>query len=237
MELEHTFTVPRPADEVFRVLRDVERIAPCMPGATLDTVDGDEFAGRVKVKVGPMQLTYSGTARFVAVDEDARRATLEAVGKETRGGGRASATVTTELTEDGSETAVRVRTDLSITGRPAQFGRSVMADVGDKLLGQFADCLAAEMGRGDGQPEPAGAAVGAAATGGAAEPDATGVEANGTGVRRPERVLDLSEHRPTPEAIDLVQTAGLPALRRAAPLLAGAALLGVLFWLLRRATR
>jgi uncharacterized protein len=145
MQLEHSFTVPVGVEEAFRVLRDIERIGPCMPGATITSVEGEEFAGKVKVKVGPMQVTYQGTAQFVEVDEARHSAKIEAKGKEARGPGTANATITATCTESDGVTTVDVVTDLAITGKPAQFGRGVMADVGDKLLGKFADCLAEEL--------------------------------------------------------------------------------------------
>jgi uncharacterized protein len=148
MELEHSFTVPVPEERAWEVLLDVERVAPCMPGATLDSVDGDEIKGRIKVKVGPIAMTYAGTARFTERDPDAHVITLEASGKETRGAGTASATVRSVLEGHGDQTHVVVHTTLNVTGRPAQFGRGVMAEVGGKLIGIFAsnlaDMLAAE---------------------------------------------------------------------------------------------
>ena len=142
MELEHEFTVPVPLDRAWEVLLDVEKIAPCMPGAVLDSVDGDSFTGQVKVKVGPITVAYAGTASFLEKDPAAHRAVVEAKGKETRGSGTAAATVTASMADEGGSTRVTVVTDLAITGRPAQFGRGVMNDVGNKLIGQFADCLA-----------------------------------------------------------------------------------------------
>jgi len=164
VQLENTFTVPVPIDEAWRVLLDIERIAPCMPGAALDTVTGDDFTGRVKVKLGPINLTYQGKASFVVKDEAARRAVIDAKGKDQRGNGTAAATITAELAEEGDRTRVDVITDLNITGRPAQFGRGVMTDVGNKLLGQFADKLAAQLGEGDVPAQSAGPAKKAAAT-------------------------------------------------------------------------
>ena len=164
MQLENTFTVPVPIDEAWRVLLDIERIAPCMPGAALDTVTGDDFTGRVKVKLGPINLTYQGKASFVVKDEAAHRAVIDAKGKDQRGNGTAAATITAELAEEGDRTRVDVITDLNITGRPAQFGRGVMTDVGNKLLGQFADKLAAQLGEGDVPAQSAGPAKKAAAT-------------------------------------------------------------------------
>ncbi|WP_328550848.1 SRPBCC family protein [Streptomyces sp. NBC_00366] len=141
MELHHEFTVPLPVDDAWRTLLDIERIAPCMPGATVEEYDGKTVTGSVKVKVGPITVTYKGTAVFEEQDETAHRMVLIASGRETRGQGTARATVTGTLTGHDDGTAVSVRTDLTVTGRPAQFGRGVMAEVGDRLVGQFADCL------------------------------------------------------------------------------------------------
>ena len=145
MQLENSFTVPVPIEDAWRVLLDIERIAPCMPGAVLDSVEGDAFTGRVKVKLGPIALTYAGKASFVEKDEAAHRAVIDAKGKDQRGNGTAAAVITARLAEEGSVTRVDVLTDLNITGKPAQFGRGVMTDVGNKLLGQFADKLAAQL--------------------------------------------------------------------------------------------
>ncbi|HEY2043651.1 MAG TPA: SRPBCC family protein [Jatrophihabitans sp.] len=146
MQLEHSFTVPVDIEQAWEVLLDIERVAPCMPGAALETVDGDDFTGSVKVRLGPIGLTYKGKASFVEKDAAAHRAVLDAQGKDARGNGTASAKVTATLTADGSSTKVNVLTDLNITGKPAQFGRGVMVDVGNKLIGQFADCLAGKLG-------------------------------------------------------------------------------------------
>jgi uncharacterized protein len=158
MELEHSFTVPVPEERAWEVLLDVKRVAPCMPGATLDSVDGDEIKGRIKVKVGPIAMTYAGTARFTERDPDAHVITLEASGKETRGAGTASATVRSMLEGQGDQTHVVVHTTLNVTGRPAQFGRGVMAEVGGKLIGIFAsnlaDMLSAEPAAPAAEPEP-----------------------------------------------------------------------------------
>jgi uncharacterized protein len=147
MELEHRFTVPVPAVQAWEALLDVERIAPCMPGATVDSFDGETIEGKVKVKVGPIQVTYAGTAKFVEKDAASRRAVIDASARESRGAGTAAATITAVLTDAGSATDVTVTTDLQITGKPAQFGRGVLTDVGDKILGKFADCLAGELAR------------------------------------------------------------------------------------------
>lgn len=149
MKLEHTFTVPVPVERAWEVLLDLPRIAPCMPGATLTGVEGDEFTGTVKVKLGPIGLTYSGKGRFVERDEAARRVVVEATGRDTRSAGTAGATITATLAGQGEETLVDVVTDLTVTGKPAQFGRGMISDVSAKLLGQFADCLAGKLSETD----------------------------------------------------------------------------------------
>jgi carbon monoxide dehydrogenase subunit G len=143
MELEHSFSVPVPEERAWEVLLDVERVAPCMPGATLDSVNGDEITGRIKVKVGPIQMTYAGTAKFTERDPAAHVITLEASGKETRGAGTASAKVRSTLEGAGDQTHVIVHTSLNVTGKPAQFGRGVLTEVGGRLIDIFADNLAA----------------------------------------------------------------------------------------------
>ena len=144
IELDHSFTVPVPPDQAWDVLLDVKTIAPCMPGATVDEVDGDVVNGRIKVKVGPVSLTYKGTAKFTERNPETRVVVVDAAGKETRGSGTASATVRASLTPDasGSGTEVTMHTTMNVTGRPAQFGRGVMVEVGGKLVEQFAANLA-----------------------------------------------------------------------------------------------
>ncbi|MGH9117782.1 MAG: SRPBCC family protein, partial [Acidimicrobiales bacterium] len=155
MELTNEFRVDVPVDEAFRVLTDVERIAPCMPGAQLQEIEGEEYRGIVKVKVGPITAQYKGAARFVDRDDAAHRAVLRAEGRDTRGQGNANATITASLEADGDGTRVTVVTDLTITGRVAQFGRGVMADVSSKLLNQFVDCLEHQVpGAGAGRRSP-----------------------------------------------------------------------------------
>ncbi|MCX4095201.1 SRPBCC family protein [Nocardia sp. alder85J] len=142
MKLENTFGIPVPAADAWKVLLDLERIAPCVPGATLTGSEGDAFQGRIKVKLGPIALTYNGTIRIVSADETARIAVLEGGGREARGNGTAKATITCRLVESGDKTEVFVDTDLNITGKPAQFGRGALAEVAGALIGQFADNLA-----------------------------------------------------------------------------------------------
>ena len=145
IELDNSFTVPVPPEQAWDVLLDVETIAPCMPGASVLSVDGDEIQGQVKVKLGPLSLTYKGTAKFVEKDQESHTITIDASGKETRGAGTASANVTATLKpgDTGAETVVSIHTSLNVTGRPAQFGRSLLPEVSGKLIQQFATNLEA----------------------------------------------------------------------------------------------
>ena len=153
MQLEHHLSVPAPIDVVWPALLDPERVAPCVPGATLTEVDGDSFTGTVKVKVGPITLLYKGTGTFTEQDEQARRAVLKGAAKDTRGNGTVNATVTLTLTDEGDHTTGIVATDLSITGKPAQFGRGMIADVGGKIIEQFSACLSERLAVAVTEPE------------------------------------------------------------------------------------
>jgi carbon monoxide dehydrogenase subunit G len=173
VDLTHDFTVPASVDDAWAAFNDLERIAPCFPGAALTSYDGESFEGLVKVKLGPISLQYAGTGRFVERDEAAHRAVIEAKGKDKRGNGTAAATITATLSGAGdSATDVSVTTNLSITGKPAQFGRGVMQDVSDKLLGQFASCLETKLGEAPAVADTAAADAGAVADKPTAEPDA-----------------------------------------------------------------
>jgi carbon monoxide dehydrogenase subunit G len=182
MELEHRFEVPVGIDRAWESLLNMELVASCFPGATLTSADGEEYTGSVRVKLGPIQLTYKGAARIVEKDEAAHQATIEASGNASRSSSTATMLVKAKATEISADrTAVRMDTNLTITGRPAQFGRGVMAEVGNKIIGQFADCLSSKLsGDGDGSGEAAatGAAAGAAGSAGdaagSAGDDATG---------------------------------------------------------------
>lgn len=145
MQLTNTFSVPVPVDTAWATLLDVERVAPCMPGASVDRVDGDDILGSVAVKLGPIMMRYQGTMTFTERDEAAHRAVLTAKAKEARGGGFVTATVSATLAPAGEGTEVNVVTDLDVTGKAAQFGRNVLADFSRHLVGQFADNLAAEI--------------------------------------------------------------------------------------------
>lgn len=192
MHLDHAFTVPTGIEEAWAVLLDAERVAPCMPGATLESVEGDEFHGSVKVKLGPINLTYKGKAAFVDKDDAAHRVVIDARGKDARGSGTAAAVVTATLVADGdASTKVDVHTELDITGKPAQFGRGVMVDVGNKIIGQFADHLADMLS----SPEAAPVDMPAAEEDAAGAPNNVTVPApSGQPQRRSAEHIDLMEH-------------------------------------------
>jgi carbon monoxide dehydrogenase subunit G len=228
MELDHSFTVPVPPDRAWHVLLDVERIAPCMPGATVEEFDGEVVTGRIKVKVGPVSLTYRGTAKFTERDPDARVVVVDASGKETRGAGTASAAVRASLEPAGDGTQVLIHTTMNVTGRPAQFGRGVIAEVGGKLVEKFAQNLAQMISDG-GQSAPdsagssaadsstaveGGAVEGGAVEGGAAQSNAEG---NGTGTVSAGRVATATTEtgpgstQPVAVVRPTVSTAAAPA--------------------------
>lgn len=225
MKLENTFSVPVPVDETWRVLLDIERIAPCVPGATLTSHDGDSFGGKVKVKLGPIGLTYAGTATFLSRDEAVKVAVIEASGRETRGAGTAKAVVTCRLVDTGGATDVVVETDLAITGKPAQFGRATLADVTTTLIGQFAANLASEFSARAGSPAESPAPPGepAAAPAPAVTPTPAVAPTQGETADAPRR---------TAEPIDLLATAGGGVVKRAGPAAAATALVvvGLILW-------
>ena len=152
MELVHSFTVPAAPDRTWALLTDLHQVGSCFPGATVTEAGDDDFSGTVKVKLGPIAMVYSGSGQFVSRDDEEHRAVIEARGKDKRGNGTAGASVKLALTPDGSGTRVDVSTDLAITGKPAQFGRGVMQDVSDKLLGQFVQCIEGHLGETEAPP-------------------------------------------------------------------------------------
>lgn len=230
MEFTNEFRVPADIDTTFATLTDLERVAPCMPGATLEEVDGSTYTGRMKVKVGPIQVAYRGTAEVTEIDEAAKRAAITAAGKETRGAGTASANVTATLREEGGETVVTVVSDINVTGKPAQFGRGVMADVGERIISQFAERLE-EMLRGGEQVGAAAPSGDGQAAAGAAEPAAAAVEepAVATGPRRIEQDPSRED-----DALDLMSVAGPATVKRLVPIAIGLAVLAAVVWWLRR---
>lgn len=234
MEFTNEFTVPLGIDEAFEVLTDLERVAPCMPGATLEEVDGQTYSGRVKVKVGPMSLTYSGSATVTEKDPQAHTARIEASGREKRGAGTASADVAATLVESGGQTVVTVVTDLNVTGKPAQFGRGVMADVGEKIIDRFAANLHDELDQEEESPPPIpGAATPVAEP---EDPKVADLGASGNGSPSTSSTARRVEHRaPRDEALDLVDVAGGATARRLAPVIAAiAGLVGLVLWRRRR---
>jgi carbon monoxide dehydrogenase subunit G len=207
MDLNHQFTVAVPVEDAWRILTDVERIAPCLPGAQLQEVEGDTYRGVVKVKVGPIQAQFKGQASFIERDDVAHKVVLKGEGRDTTGKGNAAAVITAEMTAvNASNTSVTVNTDLSVTGKVAQFGRGAMADISDKLLAQFVVNLNALIAE---QPATAAPAPKAAPTEGV-------------------RTIDSAEVAP----LDLLSAAGSPILKRAIPVVV--VVVAVLVWLVVR---
>ncbi|WP_283138613.1 SRPBCC family protein [Rhizohabitans arisaemae] len=288
MQLEHEFTVPVPVEQAWAVLLDVERVVPCLPGATLDRIDGNEFTGRMKVKVGPITVTYRGDATFADIDEEEHSLTIKGAGKEARGTGTASATVRARLHPDGETTRVTVVTSFTVTGRPAQVGRGVLAEVGGRLIDRFAANLAQRLVEPE-QPETAAAPETAPVPAtvesiapviplpGHAEPerirdtaaeddeshlayvveDPAGDHERPNGARRLSAVPTPTAASAAPvtpladrrlaatgttrsaedEALDLLDVAGVPILKRLAPAAGLLAALLLVIWLVRRARR
>lgn len=220
MEFENEFTVPAAPDAAWDALMDMDRVAACMPGATLMESHDDRLVGRLQVKVGPIKMSYRGSARFLEKDQSAGRVVVTAKGREERGAGTAGMKVTASLTPtDSGETKVRVRTDLDVSGKPAQFGRGVMAEVGTAIVAEFAERLAQDLRYGDRAPS---------------EPSAPEPERRSTSDhdgQRPSARADDSD------VLDLGDVARGPLARRAGiALAAGAGILGILL-LLRRTSR
>jgi uncharacterized protein len=221
VDLTHRFTVPTSVDETWAHFNDIASVAECFPGATVASVDGDTFSGSVKVKLGPIALVYNGSGTFVEKDESAHRFVVDAKGKDKRGNGTAGAKVTLTMAAVGSSTDVEVVTDLAITGKPAQFGRGVMQDVSDKLLGQFVACLEQRLSAGapaevEAQPAPDPAPV-------------------------PAAPKHLAEPPPAPQRDDSLDlgTAVLPVLAKTywRPAAAALGVLLLLWWLVSRSRR
>jgi carbon monoxide dehydrogenase subunit G len=240
MEIEDSFTVDLPVEEAWRVLLDIERIALCLPGAQLQEIAGEEYRGVVKVKVGPITAQYKGVARLEDVDDAAHTAVIVGNGRDTRGQGHASATIQLVLSEQDGGTRVEVVTDLSITGKVAQFGRGVMADVSAKLLAQFVQNLERDVLS---APEPevdlATAEEAGAAPDGPPEPDPTGVASVAAGARPAAEpsgngaaVRTVSQPEAVP--VDLLEVSGTSLLKRVAPLVGALVVLLVVRRALRR---
>jgi uncharacterized protein len=217
MDLNHAFTVEVPVDDAWRILTDVERIAPCLPGAQLQEIEGDIYRGAVKVKVGPIQAQFKGQASFVEFDDVAHKVVLKGEGRDIGGKGNASALITAELTAlTATSTSVTVNTDLSVTGKVAQFGRGAMADISDKLLAQFVVNLNEMIAASDTAPaapapvaETAAPAPAAAATPSAAPASEAPAEPAQPTVRK----ID----GPEAEALDLLSISRGVIVKRALP--------------------
>jgi uncharacterized protein len=244
MELNHRFTVPIGVEETWAHFNDIASVAECFPGAQVTEADEESFSGSVKVKLGPIALQYNGSGTFVEKDAEAHRFVVDAKGKDKRGNGTAGAKVTVSMAEAAGSTDVSVETDLAITGKPAQFGRGVMQDVSDKLLGQFVACLEQRLAAPPSDspaPEPPGAATAVAGDGRAAEAAAeTVVEPSPVPAVASPRAAAAPPPRPAPppgdpDALDL-GSAVLPVLARSywKQALAGLVVLLLLRRLLRR---
>lgn len=229
MELVNKFSVNVPIEQAWALLTDVEKIAPCLPGAALEEIDGDEFRGSVKVKVGPITAAYKGKASFIELNKETHTAVLRAEGRDTKGQGNASATVTAQLDGDENSTNVSVTTNLAITGKVASFGRGVLADVSNKLLSQFVVSLEALV-ENDGKEVPS------------AEPQSSDPAAS----EAKEAVSSNDDEKPptikktfapTETApVDLLGVAGSPIIKRVVPAAVGS-LLFLIMVLIRRSRK
>lgn len=233
MELTNDFRVALPVEKAWAVLTDLERIAPCMPGAQLQEIEGDEHRGVVKIKVGPITAQYKGKAVFVERNDETHVAVLRAEGRETRGQGNANATITAALVADGDGTAVSIITDLTVTGRVAQFGRGVLADVSAKLLDQFVESLESTVLVDEADSDTDAPAVGTApdadATTADEAVDAVDVpEPDDAEAPTPPAIRRIESPEPTP--VNLLDAAGSPVGKRVGPILAVIAVL----WLLKK---
>ena len=228
MKIENEFTVEAPVEQAWETLLDLERVTPCLPGAALTEASGDEYEGTMTIRLGPVTQKYNGTVSFEETDEESHRAVLKADGKDARGQGTASATITSTLNEENGGTKVRVETDMHLTGRAAQFGRGVQQDVATKLINQFAECLEKEiMGENTREepeetpePEPAAASAESSSEEGAGEEE------------KPKRRIIQQDHDVEP--LDLGEASRDAVLKRVVPLAAGIGVLVLVFWLVRR---
>lgn len=234
MELEHRFDVPVGIEKAWTTLLDMEQVGPCFPGAILDHVEGDEFSGSVKIKLGPIRMTYKGHATIVEKDPVLHRAKIEATGN--AGGSTSTAAMLVTATATAlapNRTAIELVTTLSLTGRPAQFGRGVMVDVGNKLIGQFADCVSNKLG---------GQAAGGAKLVDVVNPDEVAAEvvsserAVAAGAP-PLKAAAPSSQTPRANEVNIMSTAGVPVLKRVLPIVLAVVGLVLLVKLLKRGKR
>ena len=233
--MENEFTVEAPVEQAWETLLDLERITPCLPGAALEEESGDEYKGTMTIRLGPVTQKYNGTVSFEETDEEARRAVLKADGKDARGQGTASATITSTLTEEEGGTKVHVETDMHLTGRAAQFGRGVQQEVATKLINQFAECLEKKIMGENTRDEPEQPEE----TEEAEEQQEAAVSANGSGGQdegeqeeKPKRRVIQQDHDVEP--LDLGEASREAVIKRVVPLVAGLGALLVVVWLVRR---
>ena len=233
MKLENEFTVNVPVEDAWNVLLDLERVTPCLPGAALtEQSDDDAYKGEMKVRLGPVTQEYNGTVRIEEADESEHRAVLKADGKDARGQGAATATITSTLHDEGDgSTKVRVETDMQITGRAAQFGRGVQQDVAERLLSRFAECLENEIVGGGTEEEAEAAAASEAG------PPENGAAAEGASEEEEQPRRRIIQQDREVEPLDLGEAsreAVLKRIKQSAPVAAGVVALVVVIWLVRR---
>ena len=224
MKIENEFTVDAPVQEAWNILLDLERVTPCLPGAALEETSGEDYKGTMSVKLGPITQEYEGTVKIDEADEEARRAVIRAEGKDARGQGTVSASITSTLHEEDKGTRVHIETDMQVTGRAAQFGRATMQDVAGKLAGQFADCLEKEIMGVKEEPEQPAATE--------PEPSAAGVAEEEEQPRR--RIIQQDREVEPLDLGEASREAVLKRLKQAAPMAVGVGALVVLVWLIRR---
>jgi carbon monoxide dehydrogenase subunit G len=229
MKLENEFTVDVPVEDVWSVLLDLERVTPCLPGAALTEESGDEYKGEMKVRLGPVSQEYQGTVKIEEADESEHRAVIRAEGKDARGQGTASATITSTLQDEGNgSTKVHVETDMQLTGRAAQFGRGVQQDVAAKLLNRFSECLENEImgGGAEEEPEPEAATE-------ETEPSTDG-EAGDEEEKPRRRIIQQDKEVEPLDLGEASQEAILKRIKAAAPVAAGFVAGALVVWLLKR---
>lgn len=232
MKLENEFTVDVPVEDAWNVLLDLERVTPCLPGAALTEESGDEYKGEMKVRLGPVSQEYQGTVKIEEADESEHRAVIRAEGKDARGQGTASATITSTLQDEGNgSTKVHVETDMQLTGRAAQFGRGVQQDVAAKLLGRFAECLENEIMGGGAEEEPEPASSGAEPS---EEEPSTDGEVGDEEEKPRRRIIQQDKEVEPLDLGEASQEAVLKRIKAAAPVAAGFVAGALVVWLLKR---
>jgi uncharacterized protein len=232
MKLENEFTVDVPVEDAWNVLLDLERVTPCLPGAALTEESGDEYKGEMKVRLGPVSQEYEGTVKIEEADESEHRAVLKADGKDARGQGTASATITSTLHDEGDgSTRVRVETDMQLTGRAAQFGRGVQQDVAEKLLGRFAECLENEIMGGGAEEEREPASSEAEPS---EEEPSTDGEVGDEEEKPRRRIIQQDKEVEPLDLGEASQEAILKRVKAAAPVAAGFVAGALVVWLLKR---